>query len=73
MYNQHLQTDPSAKFQLNRTKIRIRKENGRILGLSVTKFEYDVILTSRLVISSSILLFPGRFNPNLNACQISAS
>ena len=56
MYNQHLRIDPCTKFQPNQSKIRTRTENGQILGLLVTKFEYDVILTSQLVISSSILL-----------------
>ena len=34
-----------------------QNKNDRYLGLSVIKFEYDIILTSQLVISSSILLF----------------
>ena len=45
-----------SKFQLNWTKIRSKTGNGRILCLWETKFNYDVMLMSRLAISSSILL-----------------
>ena len=53
----HLIIDSWATFHLHRTKIRTKAENGQILVLSATKLEYDVILTSQLVISSWILLF----------------
>ena len=43
------------------TKIRTSTENRQILGLSVTRFEHDVILKSQLVISSSMLLFMADF------------
>ena len=49
--------DPCTKFQLNWTKTGTRTVNGSILGLLLTKFKDDVILTSQLGISSSIL-FP---------------
>ena len=57
IWNQHLKVEPCTEFQLYRIKLRTRTENGQILGFTVTKFEYDVILTSQLVTSSSILLF----------------
>ena len=44
-----------SRFQVNRTKIRSKTENGRNLCLWETKFSYDVTLTSRLAITSSIL------------------
>ena len=57
IWNQHVKIDPCTNFQLNRTKLGTRTENGQFLGLSVTKFGYGVVLTSQLVISSRILLF----------------
>ena len=36
--NQHLKIDPCSKWQVSRTKIQTRTENGQILGLLVTKF-----------------------------------
>ena len=57
IYNQHLRIDPYAKFQLNQTKIRTTTENAQILGLLMAQFEYDVMLTSPIVVSNSILLF----------------
>ena len=53
--NHHLKIDLCIKFQLNWTKTRTRTKKGRILGLSVRKLEYDVMLTSQSVISSWIL------------------
>ena len=55
--NQHLTIDPRTKLQFNRSKILNRTENGSIFMFIADKFEYDALLTSQLVISSSILLF----------------
>ena len=54
---QHLKYDRCSDFQLNKTKTRTGTEDGGSLGLSMTKFEYDIIVTSHLVISSSIFIF----------------
>ena len=54
--NTHLKINLCTKFQLNWTKLSTRTKSGRILGLSETKLELDVILLSQLAISSSILI-----------------
>ena len=46
--------DPCTKFQLISTKIRTSTENGRILGLPVTKFKRYT--DAQLVVSSWVLL-----------------
>ena len=45
-----------TKFQLNRTKVGTKTENGRILGLSGNKFDYDFYTDVKIGQSSLKLL-----------------